>query len=117
MFRGVTRTPVLVILLSIFTCGIYGLFWLFVVSEEINQASGWKRVDPLLFFLLGILFFPLTIAGMYEIDEALYALNAQRGLPANRNFVVWILLSLIGVGLLIMMYQVQEQLNALWSQA
>ncbi len=116
MYRGVTRNPINVILLSIVTCGIYSIVWLFAISKEINEASGQKVVDPVIYFLLGILCFPLIFVGMFKIDEALFALNTQRGLPANKNFVMWLVLSLVGVGTFIMMYQVQEQLNKLWAQ-
>jgi hypothetical protein len=117
MYRGVTRNPVTILLLSIITCGIYQIYWLFVVSEEINQASGEKVIDPVIFFLLGLLCFPLIFVGMFKIDEAIFNLNTQRGLPASKNFVLWLLLCLVGVGTLFMMYQVQEQLNKLWAQA
>ncbi len=117
MYRGITRNPLMIILLSIVTCGIYGIYWLFVVSDEINQASGDKIIDPIIFFLVGLLLFPLFLIGIYKIDEALFELNTRRGLAANRNFLLWILLSFFfGIGNLFMMYQVQEQLNKLWAQ-
>jgi len=117
MFKGETRNPLLVIVLSIVTCGIYQIVWLFQISNEINQAAGEKKIDPVIFFLLGLLCFPLLFVGWYKIDEALFDLNTRAGLPANKNFVLWLLLSLVGVGSLFMIYQVQEQLNSLWAKA
>ena len=114
MVKGEIRNPLLVVVLSFVTCEIYWIIWAFQVSEEINQAAGYKKINPVIFFLLGILCFPLIFVGMYKIDEALYELNLQVGLPANKNFVIWLLLSLLGVGNLFMAYQVQEQLNTVW---
>jgi len=117
MFKGETRNPLLVLVLSIVTCGIYQIVWLFMVSEEINRAAGFKKIDPVIYFLLGLLCFPLIFVGWYKIDEALFELNTQAGLPANKNFVAWLLLCLLGVGGLFMIYQVQDQLNSLWAKA
>ena len=88
-----------------------------MVSNEINSAYGEKKIDPLIFFLLGIFCFPLIFVGMYKIDEALYDMNLRAGLPASKNFVLWLVLSLIGIGGFFMVYQVQEQLNKLWETA
>ena len=117
MYKGEKRDPIMALVLSIVTCGIYQIVWLFMVSNEINNASGEKKIDPLIFFLLGILCFPLIFVGMYKIDEALFDLNTRVGLPANKNFVLWLVLSLIGIGGFFMVYQVQEQLNKLWETA
>lgn|SRR5690554_3993223 len=117
MYKGTFRSPLVVVLLSFITCGIYFIVWLFMVSEEINNASGMKKVDPLIFFLLGLLCFPLMFIGYYKIDEALYELNTRMGLPANKNFILWLLLSFVGVGGLFMAYQVQEQLNKVWERS
>ena len=117
MFKGETRNPLLVLVLSIVTCGIYQIVWYFMVSEEINRAAGEKKVDPVIYFLLGLLCFPLIFVGWYKMDETIYELNNGAGLPANRNFVAWLLLCIIGVGPLFMIYQVQDQLNKLWEKA
>jgi hypothetical protein len=116
MNKGETRNPLLVLVLSIVTCGIYQIVWSYLVSEEINRAAGEKKIDPIIFFLLGIICFPLIFIGWYKIDEALFELNNRAGLPANKNFVTWLLLCLLGVGGLFMIYQVQEQLNVLWAK-
>ncbi|MCK9252973.1 MAG: DUF4234 domain-containing protein [Eubacteriales bacterium] len=116
MYRGETRNPVLVIVLSIVTCGIYQIVWLFMVSNEINNAAGEKKVDPVIFFLLGLLCFPLMYVGLYKIDEALFELNPRYGLPAEKRFILWLLLSLVGIGWLFMGYQVQENLNNMWAR-
>jgi hypothetical protein len=57
-----------------------------MVSNEINNAAGEKKVDPVIFFLLGLLCFPLMYVGLYKIDEALYELNPRYGLPAEKAF-------------------------------
>ncbi len=115
MPRGVERNPITVILLTIITCGVYGIYWYYLVSKEINAALGEERINFVLYFLVGILCFPLIFVGMYKIDEAVVELQTRAGLPSKSNFILWIILSFIGgVGGIIMQYQVQEALNELW---
>ena len=116
MPRGVERNPVTVILLSIVTCGIYSLYWLYMVTSEINAALGEDKINFVLYFLLGILCFPLVFVGMYKIDEGVVQLQTRIGLQGKSNFVLWIILSFVGVGTLIMIYQVQEALNEIWAK-
>lgn len=47
MYTGTKRSPVNVILLSIVTCGIYGIWWLYNAGKEINQALGREAVNPI----------------------------------------------------------------------
>ena len=115
MNKGTERNPITVILLSIVTCGIYAFYWFYLVTKEINDALGEQRISFALYFLLGILCFPLIFVGMYKIDEALMELQTRVGLPAKSNFILWIILSFFGVGSFIMEYQVQEALNQLWA--
>jgi hypothetical protein len=109
MPKGVERNPITVIILSIVTCGIYSIYWLYMVTKEINAALGEERINFVMYFLLGILCFPLIFVGMYKIDEALV-------LQGRSNFVLWIILSFVGVGFFIMIYQVQESMNELWAK-
>ena len=117
MNKGTVRSPVAVILLSIITCGIYQIYWLFKISGEINRALGEERISAPLYFLLGILCFPLIYVGMYKIDEGIFDIRTRVGLPANKNFVLWLVLSLIGVGFIVFLYQAQSQLNEVWERA
>ena len=116
MNKGAVRSPIAVILLSLVTCGIYEIYWLFKVSGEINNAAGEERINAPLFFLLGLLCFPLIFVGMYKIDNEIFDLRSKVGLPANKNFILWLVLCFVGIGSIIFLYQVQTQLNELWEK-
>lgn len=114
---GETRNSITVILLTLFTCGIYGLYWFYLVSKEINAALGEERINFALYFIVGILCFPLIFVGMYKIDEAVVELQNRAGIQGKSNFVLWIILSFVGgVGTYVMEYQVQEALNEIWTR-
>ncbi len=115
---GETRNPVTIIILTLVTCGLYGLYWFYLVSKEINAALGEERIQFVLYFLVGILCFPLIFVGMYKIDDALVELQSRVGIQGKSNFVLWIILSFLGgVGTYVMEYQVQEALNEVWARS
>lgn len=116
MYKGMVRSPVAVILLSYVTCGIYGIYWFFKFTEEINGGLGEKRISAGLYFLLSIVCPPLYFVWMYKLDEAIFEIRTRTGLPAKRNFILWLVLSLIGVGGIVFQYQAQDQMNEVWER-
>lgn len=112
---GINRSPLSVILLSFVTCGIYGIVWLYKVVQEINAYMGREQISTGL-VIGGIFCFPLIYIAYYKIDEALFLIDQQEGRPAENNFLLWILLSLVGVGFILAMWQIQEKLNMIWGQ-
>ncbi len=118
MPRGVERNPITVIIYSLISCGIYGIYWLYMVSKEINDALGEERLNFLLYFLLGLFCFPLYLYGIYKLDQAVVELQTRTGLVGKSNFILWIILYFVGgVGSIIMQYQTQEALNEIWTKA
>jgi|LSQX01.3.fsa_nt_gb hypothetical protein len=113
-FRGEVRSPGMVILLSIITCGIYALFWLYSVSKEINNVLGYEATKPQYTFF-GLLCFIFTLLLWSQVDDALIEIDRRRGIISSKKFLTWIVLSvLLGIGGFVMMYDVQSRLNALY---
>lgn len=111
---GINRSPVMVIVLSIITCGIYNLYWHYVVGNEVNETLGKEAVNPMLVFV-GIICFPVLYYYMYMLDKAMIELAAERGKSYSSNFALWVVCSLLaGVGIYIEMMQVQTTLNEIW---
>lgn len=48
MYKFTQRSPITIILLSIVTCGIYFIYWLYVTSKEINDALGREEINTVL---------------------------------------------------------------------
>jgi len=46
MYKGQVRSPALVIILSIVTCGIYAWYWIYKMSEELQRATGKSTISP-----------------------------------------------------------------------
>ena len=81
---GEPRNPVTVILLTIFTCGIYGLIWLYKTFEELKQhnGEGLGGVAGMLLSLVivGDFLLMMEIQTMYEADGRESPVNAVWGL-------------------------------------
>lgn len=117
MYIGKTRNPIVVILLSIVTCGIYMFYWYYTVMEDLNKASGEEKINSVLFLILGILCFPVMWYVLYKIDKGLAELSAREGIPYKENFILWLVLSLLaGVGTIIASYQITVAFNDIWAR-
>jgi len=113
--QGKVRSPGLVILFSILSCGIYAIYWYVVVSQEINRACK-REVIPMWIVILSIFCAPMFIYYFYLMDKGLMECCGSRGY--NSNFVLWLILTLVvGCGSLVMMFQTQDALNGLWQDS
>lgn len=87
------RNIALVIILSIITCGIYQLYWLWVTISALDnegQNSNMPAVAQfiLMFFYVGFILFGLNA------DANINAIKAKRGIPASDNKVLYIILGI-----------------------
>lgn len=113
-FRGEVRSPGMVILLSIITCGIYSLIWIYSVSKEMNNVLGYEATKPQYTFY-GLLCGIFTLILWSQVDDALVEIDRRRGIISSKKFLTWLLLTIfLGVGGFVMMYDVQSRLNALY---
>ncbi len=62
MQRGEVRDPIMVVVLSMVTCGMYNLYWLYMAVEEVNKGLGEERFN----FFKELAFSVLT-CGIYAI--------------------------------------------------
>jgi cytochrome bd-type quinol oxidase subunit 2 len=96
------RSVVAVILLTLFTLGIYGLVWHIKTKNEMNSTgaqipSGWLLI-------LGIVVFPLAIYWMWKFAGGVE--HVTRGKQSQAMaFVLLFLLGIIGVAI------IQAELN------
>jgi hypothetical protein len=105
---GEARNPTTVALLSIVTCGLYGLYWAYLVFEELKQYNGegsGGAVGALLsWIIVGWFILPQEIQKMYQADG--------KQSPVEPIVGVWLFLPIIGY--FIYMNKVQGALNDFW---
>lgn len=114
--KGETRNVWTVILLTLVTCGIYGIIWVYNTAKEINAYLGEEKINPVLALILCFVPFGILYV-FYVYNDALKEMNAKAGLPQSDNFVLWIILYFVaGISMYIFEYQVQTELNQIWEQ-
>jgi hypothetical protein len=116
---GEERGVVALILLTVLTCGIYGLVALYKIGSELNAHEGKGRISPGVDLLLTIVtcgFWSIFL--MYKYPTVLHDLSAEEGGPPSDVAVICLVLSIMGyfipftplVGLAIL----QSELNKHW---
>ena len=107
------RNIVVSILLSIITCGIYGIYWFITLTDDaakVNEDPDFTGVKALIFTLLtcGI----YGIYWNYKIGKEMYEGNQKRGINSSDNSVLYLILSIFGLSI-VTYCLVQNELNTI----
>lgn len=101
------------IVLTIITCGIYGIYWFICLVNELNIAADEKQATS------GGMVFLLTIVTcgiylfywMYKAGEKINKAKAMRGMPTDSNAgILYLLLSFFGLEIVVYAL-IQSDLN------
>jgi hypothetical protein len=108
---GVYYSPGLVILLTIVTLGIWGIFWTYRTSEDLKKHNG----DGLGGVLAVVIYILLSIILMFTIPNEIKNMYERDGRqsPVTPLWGLWFLLPLIGN--IIWYLKVQNALNEFWT--
>ena len=101
-----------VLVLTVITCGIYFLFWLYDTSEQLRNHLDDQSVNPGLDLLLSMICFPYTIYWFYKTSKLINRAELYAGLPPNNDTILLVLLDFVGFGI-ISQLMIQNQLNAI----
>lgn len=93
------REIVTCILLSIFTCGIYGIVWFVGLVNDVNEATKDKdaKSGGIVFLLTLLTCGIYAIIWYYKAGEKLDAARTAIGLPGKDSAVIYLILNLIGL--------------------
>jgi len=96
---GINRHPLMVILLSIITCGIYNLYWIYTVSKEMNEFLGEEDIPPVVDLLLMI--FTGTLWGYvwdWRTGQKIVRMAQRVGLNYPDDPWLYLALDVLGAG-------------------
>ncbi|MDP4181398.1 MAG: DUF4234 domain-containing protein [Bacillota bacterium] len=115
MQKGEMRSPVMVLILSFITCGIYLLYWIYKVSDEAQSYSGTNTTSPaaellLCMFTCGIYY----IYWYYKYSKMIAECQRKAGITPEDNSVICIILAIFGLGSVSAMI-IQSSLNKVWT--
>lgn len=108
-----TRSIPLYVVLTILTCGLFGIYWLIMLVNDLNIAAGTPNdTSGAVVVLLEIV--TCNIYGvywMYKAGEKVSILKNRRGVPSSGNDgIFYLILQLLGLGI-INYCLIQNELN------
>lgn len=107
------RNIVVCILLTIVTCGLYGIFWFISMTDDMRYVSGDQTLSGGSAFV-----FTLITCGIYsyfwayKMGKAASVAKANRNLPADDNSVLYVILQIFGLGI-VNWCLIQNDLNSM----
>lgn len=86
------------IILSLITCGIYGIYWFIVLTDDVNTvAQDHQAPSGVVCFLLSLV--TCGIYGLYwnyKQGEKLDFVKTSQGYPSSNSGILYLILSLVG---------------------
>jgi ABC-type Mn2+/Zn2+ transport system permease subunit len=105
------RELVTAIILSIVTCGIYGIYWFITISEDVNTLTDDHTTSGGMAFVLTLV--TCGIYGyfwVYKLGKRLYEYQKARGEEASDNSILYVVLQFFGLGI-VTYALIQDTLN------
>jgi hypothetical protein len=111
---GEIVSPMRVVILTLVTCGIYGIIWVYKRINEINAMLGREEIKPL-FFFLGFICSPLWLLIFWKMIKALPEMAGTAGVQLPDRLVVLLVCLLFFYPAFLYLYQ--SDLNTIWQAA
>ena len=90
----------MVIILSLITCGIYGIYWFVKMTDEAKQLSSSDNAGGGLAFVYTLITCGIyTIYWNYKMGKNMYEAGQKYGINIEDNSVIYLVLSLFGLGI------------------
>lgn len=111
------REIVTCILLSLLTCGIYGIIWFIHLTDDVSKVNGdTNATSGGLAFLLTLLTCGIySHFWAYQMGQKLYSAKTKAGMSATDNSVLYLVLNLFGLGI-VNYCLIQNELNEMAGQ-
>jgi uncharacterized sodium:solute symporter family permease YidK len=90
-----SRNIVTAILLTLVTCGIYGIYWVICMAREAVSVK--DATDDGILEIVLMLFLPFL--GFYMAEKKFAEGCAAKGIPHKDNSVLYLVLGLVGLGI------------------
>ncbi|MCR8658829.1 DUF4234 domain-containing protein [Paenibacillus endoradicis] len=94
------RNIALCIILSLITCGLYGIYWFIVLTNDLGKLSGDSSFTGGKHFLLTIVTCGIwSIVWGYQAGKHIYEAQRQRGFHGSDNSILYLVLFIFGFGI------------------
>lgn len=108
------RNIAVCIILTIVTCGIYGIYWFICLTDDTNTVYGAEGTSGVMAFVFSLITCGIySLYWMYKQGEKLEDAKARKGLvPSQYMGIIYLVLALFGFGI-ISYALMQDSLNKL----
>lgn len=90
----------LCIILSLVTCGIYGYYWLYCLTEDVNTLSGQQGTSGGMVILLSIVTCGIYLwFWLYKQGTAIDQIKTSRGIPSSNSAILYLVLAIVGLSI------------------
>lgn len=94
------RNIALCIVLSLITCGIYGIYWAVCIVNDVNTVTMRDGQSGGIVVLLGIITFGIYfVYWFYKAGEAMDNLRSQQGKDTGNLGLLYLILTIVGFGI------------------
>ena len=100
------RNLVTCILLTLVTCGIYGIYWVVMLAREAVSVK--DPQDSAILEIVLMLFLPFL--GVFLVEKKFAEGCAAKGIPHTDNSILYLILDLVGLGI-VSICMLQNDLN------
>ncbi len=106
------RNIALCIVLSIVTCGIYGIYWMIVMANDVNTvAEEPEGTSGVVVFLLSIVTCSIYYwYWSYQAGNKIYNAKQKKGISGDNQAVIYIILCVVGLSFVTEIL-IQNELN------
>ena len=116
MKKGTVRSVPMLVLLSIVTCGIYYLYWIYKTTDEIKNFMEREDINPALELILVLVTCNIySLYWYYKYGKIVYLeMTAKAGMDNSEDSTVLLVI----LGLLVYVAAgaiMQDKLNAIWN--
>lgn len=89
------RNIVVCILLTLVTCGLYGIYWMVVLNDDVNTMAGKQGTSGIMVLILTLVTCGIySLYWMYQMGVAVEMIHDKHGEPHGSAPVVYLLLDL-----------------------
>ncbi|MBW5410480.1 DUF4234 domain-containing protein [Brachyspira hampsonii] len=117
MTKGTVRSIPMLVILSIVTCGIYYLYWIYKTTDEIKNFMGREDINPALELILVLVTCNIySLYWYYKYGKIVYLeMTAKVGMDNSEDSSVLLVI----LGLLVYVVAgaiLQDKLNSIWNK-
>jgi len=99
------------IILTLLTCGIYGIIWFISITDDVATVSGDNSISGGIAFLLSLVTCGIySIYWSYQMGKKLYETKLNKSGNARDNSVLYLVLNILGLGI-VNYCLIQSELN------